>query len=147
MGNPVVANAHLLVHPSLEWLTNNGVDDVGEVATTQLGDLLAGGQNHLDLLVVLGELEDALDGEALELGHINVLDVVAVDDGLDAHSKVSEVPNRHSLKAWDVCFDLGGEEAIDFYIGTRVRKSALGKMESGTYPSYSGTWRQRPQQI
>ena len=85
MGNLVVANAHLLVHPSLEWLTNNGVDDVGEVATTQLGDLLARRQSHLDLQVILGELKDALDGEALELGHINELDVVAGDDCLDPH--------------------------------------------------------------
>ena len=85
MRDLVVSDVHLLVDPSLEWLTYDGVNDVGEIAATQLGDLLARGQSHLDLLVVLGELEDALNGEALELGHVNVLDVVTGDDRLNPH--------------------------------------------------------------
>ena len=77
------------MHPLLKGLTHDGVDYVGEVATAELGDLLAWWQCVLHLHSVGCKLEDLLDGEALELGHVDDLDDVALDDRLDPHGQVS----------------------------------------------------------
>ncbi len=76
------------MHPLLEGLAHDGVDDVGEVATAELGDLLARGQHFLHLHSVGSEREDLPDGEPLELGHVDDLDGVAHDDRLDPHRQI-----------------------------------------------------------
>ena len=88
------------------------MDDVREVAPAELLDLLAGWQGPLHVPVVLGEGEDVLDAEALELRHVDDLDVVAGDDALDAHGQVPEVPDGDGLVAGQVRPDLGGEEPV-----------------------------------
>jgi hypothetical protein len=88
------------------------VDDVGEVGPAELLDLLAGRQGPLHVPVVLGEGEDVLDAQALELGHVDDLHVVAGDDGLGPHGEVPQVPDGDGLVAGQVRPDLGGEEAV-----------------------------------
>jgi hypothetical protein len=114
MGNLLVPDIHLLMHPLLEGLTHDGVDDVGEVATAELGDLLARGQRVLHLHGVGGEPEDLLDGEPLELGHGDDLDGVALDDHLDPHRQVPQVPDGDGLVAGQVGPDFAAEESVDF---------------------------------
>jgi hypothetical protein len=56
----------------------------------------------LDVRRVAGVAEDVLDGEALELGHVDDLHVVAADDLLDPHGEVSEVPHGDRFVAGKV---------------------------------------------
>ena len=105
----------MLVHPLLEGLTHDGVDDVGQVATAEFGDLLRGRQHVLNVLRLGGEGKDFLDGEALEMGHVDDLDLLAADDLFDPHGEVTQVPNGDCLVAGEVGPNFRGEEAIDFY--------------------------------
>ena len=43
--------------------------------------------------------EDIEDGEALELRHVDHLDVVSGDDGLDVHGQVPQEPDRDGFVA------------------------------------------------
>ena len=83
--NPLVSAVDLRIDPVLKVLPHDGVDDICQVATTELLDLFAGRQCPLNISIVLSEVEDVLDGEALELRNINDFHVVTVDDGLDPH--------------------------------------------------------------
>ena len=96
-GNLLVPLVHLVVDPVLELLAHDGVDHVRKVGPAQLGDLLAGRQCSFHISVVLGELEDVLDGQPLELRDVDDLHVVAVDDALHAHGQVSQVPDGDGL--------------------------------------------------
>ena len=89
----LVAVVDLATDPVLKILAHDGVDDVREVGSTELSDLLAGRQGPLHLPVVLGKGEYVLDGEALELWNVYDLDVVAVDDCLHPHGQVTKVPD------------------------------------------------------
>ena len=82
LGHPLVASIDLLRDPVLEPLAHFGVDHVGKVCSAELGDLLRRRKSILHILVAAGEVEDVLDGEAFELGHVDDLDLVTGDDGL-----------------------------------------------------------------
>ena len=83
--DPLVTAVDLCIHPVLEVLSHDGVDDICQITTTELLDLFAGRQGTLNISIILGEIEDVLDGQAFELRNIYHLDVVAVDDLLDSH--------------------------------------------------------------
>ena len=110
--DPLVTAVDLCIHPVLEVLPHDGVDDICQVGTTELLDLFAGRQCPLNISIVLSEVEDVLDGEALELRNIYDFDVVAIDDGLDSHGEISQVPYGDGFIAWQVCSDLRREETV-----------------------------------
>ena len=110
--NPLVTAVDLCIDPVLKVLPYDGVDNIGQVCTTELLDLFAGRQCPLNISIVLSEVEDVLDGEALELRNIYDFDVVAVDDGLDSHGEISQVPYGDGFIAWQVCSDLRREETV-----------------------------------
>jgi hypothetical protein len=110
--NPLVTSVDLGIDPVLKVLTDDGIDDVCQVGPAELLYLLAGRQGPFYLLVVLSEVEDVLDGQALKLGNYDDLHIVAGDDALHPHCKVSKVPDGHRLIAGEVRTDLGGEEPI-----------------------------------
>ena len=60
--NPLVSAVDLCIDPVLEILSHDGVDNIGQVGTTELLDLFAGRQGPLNISIVLGEIEDVLDG-------------------------------------------------------------------------------------
>ena len=110
--NPLVSAIDLCIDPVLEILTHDGVNNIGQVGTTELLDLFAGRQCPLNISIVLSEVEDVLDGEALELRNIYDFNVVAIDDGLDSHGEISQVPYGDGFIAWQVCSDLRREETV-----------------------------------
>ena len=110
--DPLVTAVDLCIDPVLKVLPHDGVDDICQVGTTKLLDLFAGRQCPLNISIVLSEVEDVLDGEALELRNIYDFDVVAVDDGLDSHGEISQVPYGDGFIAWQVCSDLRREETV-----------------------------------
>ena len=81
----MVPGLHLSVDPVLELLPHDGVDHVCKISPAELGNLLARGQDGFDLPIVLGEVEHGLDSKTFELRHINVLDLVRVEDALYSH--------------------------------------------------------------
>lgn len=111
-GHTLVPSADLGVHPVLEVLPHDGVDDIRQISPAELLYLLAGRQGPLNVSIVLGECKDVLDGEALELRNVDDLDVVTVDDGLDSHGKVPQVPDGDRLVARQVSTDLGRKESV-----------------------------------
>ena len=110
--DPLVSAVDLSVHPVLEVLTHDSVNDIRQVGSAELLDFFAGRQGPLDISIILGEFEDVLDGETLELRNIYDFDVVAVDDGLDSHGEISQVPYGDGFIAWQVCSDLRREETV-----------------------------------
>ena len=71
-----VAVFDLLADPSLEWLVDDGSTDVHDPLLRRLRQVLVVGEEGLDIGIVGDELEDLLDGEALVLRHVEVLDLV-----------------------------------------------------------------------
>jgi hypothetical protein len=97
----------------LEWLAHYGVNDVRKVTTAEFVDLLGRWQHGFNGGGVHGELENLLDGETFELRHIDDLDSVALDDRLNPHGEVSQVPNGDGLVAGQIRSDFAAEEAVD----------------------------------
>ena len=60
--DPLVTAVDLCVHPGLEILTHNCVDDVGQIGPAKLLDFFAWRQGALDVPVILCKVEDVLDG-------------------------------------------------------------------------------------
>ena len=110
--NPLVPAVDLLIYPVLKVLPHDSVDDICQVATTELLYLFTRRKGSLNISIILGEVEDVLDGKTFELRNIYDFDVVAVDDGLDSHGKISQMPYSDGFIAWQVCPDLRREETI-----------------------------------
>ena len=110
--DPLVTAVDLCIHPVLEVLTHDGVDNIRQVGSAELLYLFARRQGPLNISIILGKVEDVLDGKTLELRNIYDFDVVTVDDGLDPHGKISQVPNGDGFITWQVCPDLRREETI-----------------------------------
>ena len=87
-----VALVDLAVHPVLERLADDGVDDVAEVGPGELLDLLRDGQMLQHLRVLLGEVQHRLHLEALVLRDVDHPHVLALDELLLAARDVSQVP-------------------------------------------------------
>ena len=113
LGHPLVAGVDLVRDPVLEPLPHDRVDHVRQVCSAELGDLLRRRKSILHILVAAGEVEDVLDREAFELGHVDDLDVVAGDDRLDPHGQVPQVEDGDGFVAGQVGPHLGGEESVD----------------------------------
>ena len=113
----VVPLLHDAVHPLLEWIADQGVADVGHVATQQLLDLTrVQWQSLCDLWVVLCELEHVLGRQALELWHIDVLDVLGLDDPPFAGPDVLEVKDGDGGVAAQVDADLARQKPEDLVL-------------------------------
>lgn len=76
-------------------------------------DLLLNGEIKLACLVVAGELQHVRDREALELGDIQVLNLLALDDPLLTRGQVPEVPDGDCFYAGYISFDLRCKKSID----------------------------------
>ena len=113
LGHPLVAGVDLVRDPVLEPLAHDCVDHVGQVRPAELGDLLRRRQRVLDGLLALGEVEHGLDREALELGHVDDLDLVAGNNDLHRHGQVPQVEDGDGFVAGQVGPHLGGEEPVD----------------------------------
>ena len=59
--NPLVSTVDLCIDPVLEILTHDGIDNIGQVGTTELLDLFAWRQSTLYISIVLGKIEYVLD--------------------------------------------------------------------------------------
>ena len=103
--NPLVADLDLLVHPVLESLAHDGVNNIGEVASTELADLFTWWQCQLHISIPSSELEDGVDGETLELWHVDELDSITVDDPLDPHGQVPQMPDSDGFITGEVSLD------------------------------------------
>ena len=132
----------LLVHPVLESLAQDGVHHIGEVATTEFANLFTWRKGELDVPIPTSELEDGVDGEALELWHVDELHGITVDDPLDTHGQVPQMPDGDCFIAGEVGLDLGGEEPVDLYRKHKINTSSGQEAKARTYLSYSGTWQQ-----
>ena len=60
--NLLVSAVDLCIHPVLEILSHDGVDNIGQVGTTQLLDLFAWRQGTLHISIILSKIENVLDG-------------------------------------------------------------------------------------
>ena len=101
-GNPLIASVDLGVDPVGEVRSHDRMDDVSQVRPAELGDLFRRRKSPFDLLVILGEVEDVLNGQAFELGNDNDFNIITWDDALHPHCKVSKVPDGHRLVAGKV---------------------------------------------
>lgn len=110
--DPLVTAIDLCIHPVLEVLPHDSVNDIRQVGSAELLYLFARRQGSLNISIILGKVEDVLDGKTLELRNIYDFDVVAVDDGLDSHGEISQVPYGDGFIAWQVCSDLRREETV-----------------------------------
>ena len=60
--NPLVTAIDLCIHPVLEVLPHNGVDNICQVGSAELLYLFTRRQGPLNISVVLSKIEDVLDG-------------------------------------------------------------------------------------
>ena len=97
--NPLIASVDLGVDPIGEVLSNNSVNNVAQIRPAEFGDFLGWRKSPFDLLVVLGEIEDVLNGQAFKLRNDDDLDVITWDDALYPHGEVPKVPDGHRLVA------------------------------------------------
>ena len=110
--NPLIASVDLGVDPIGEVLSNNSVNNVAQIRSAEFGDFLGWRKSPFDLLVVLGEIEDVLNGQAFKLRNDDDLHIVARDDALHPHCKISEMPDGDGLVTWEVSTDLGELESV-----------------------------------
>ena len=75
----VIALLHLRLDPESEWVPHDRIDDVGYELPGQLLDLLLDREVLVHTRILLGEGLHILDRQALELRHIDVLDVCTLD--------------------------------------------------------------------
>ena len=75
----VVALPHLRLHPLGEWVANDGIDDIGDVLPRKLLHLPFDGKITSHLRICTGKGLHILNRQALELWHIDVLSLVALD--------------------------------------------------------------------
>ncbi len=79
----------LLVHgPLREVITSNCVHNVDEPLARKVVPLIGIGQELIDLWVVCGLLQDGLDGAVVILGHVEVTDIITLDELLLAGDEV-----------------------------------------------------------
>ena len=80
--NPAISCVDLLSDPVLELLADNGPDNVGDVRPRQLEDLfsLTGQRSHcLSVWVTFCVLDKVLDGQAIEVWHLDDLHLITAD--------------------------------------------------------------------
>ena len=75
----VIPLPHLLLDPLGEWVTNDGIDDIGDVLPRKLLHLPFDGKITSHLRISTGKGLHILNRQALELWHIDVLSLVALD--------------------------------------------------------------------
>ena len=75
----VISLLHLRLDPFGELIANDGVDDVSDVLPGQLVHLFLDGEVLIHPGILAGELLHVFDGQALELGHVDMLDVCTFD--------------------------------------------------------------------
>ena len=81
---------HHLADPGLEFRADDAVGQIDDELLVELLDLLGNRHVFHELLVVADLREDLLDGEALVLRDVDVLDVLALDEFLGAGDEVLE---------------------------------------------------------
>ena len=79
----LVADGNFISSPGAEWLPQDGVGDVDEPLTRNLVHVAVLRQIVVDPGVLSCLLEDALDAEGLVVGHVEDLDLVALDATAD----------------------------------------------------------------
>ena len=79
---PPVSSIDLFTNPVLEFLADNGPDNVGDVRPGQLEDLfsLTGqGPHGLSVWVAFCVLDEVLNGQAIEVWHLDHLHLITAD--------------------------------------------------------------------
>jgi len=102
-----------LVDPFFKRPAHQRVDDVDDVLARELLDLLglAGkGLHHLG--DATGVLHHMLDGQLLEMGNVQVLDVLGLDHGAPTCCQVTQVPDGDVVGVGEVGTAVTGEEAV-----------------------------------
>ena len=73
---PILAILH---HPLIKRLSDFGVDDIADVLSWHLADLLWDGEAVLDVLVSEAKVEDGVQCKAIVMRDGNVVDLVPID--------------------------------------------------------------------
>ena len=102
-----------LVDPLGEWLSDHGVDAVGDVYPGQLLPLSQYGREDVHHAISLScELVHGLDLQALELRHADDLHVCALDPSSLAGHQVPHVEDGHGFVGAQVDAPIVGQEAV-----------------------------------
>ena len=125
----VISLLHLRLNPFSERISNDGIYDVGDILPGQLLHLFFNREVPGYLRISTSEHLHILDSQTLELWHIDVLGLVALDPLLGSRLNVLQMPNSDILEGWEEDMDLRGQEAIYFSLalefGSKFRRSYL----------------------
>ena len=109
----------LLVDPVSEFLTGDVVNDVRYILPMEHVDLPGFfWQNLKDFWILLGELEHLLNGEAVEVRHMHLTDILALDGLALALDDATEMVNAHSLRRVTVNAAMKTDESEAFVLRT-----------------------------
>ena len=125
----VISLLHLRLNPFSERISNDGIYDVGDILPGQLLHLFFNREVPGYLRISTSEHLHILDSQSLELWHIDVLGLVALDPLLGSRLNVLQMPNSDILEGWEEDMDPRGQEAIYFSLalefGSKFRRSYL----------------------
>ena len=79
---PTVSSIYFLTNPVLEFLPDNGPDNVGDVRSRQFEDLfsLTGQSSHgISVWVAFCVLNEVINGQAIEIWHLDHLHLITAD--------------------------------------------------------------------
>ena len=105
-------------HELLEVSADDRLNDVGDVGPWELEDLLplnGQGPHGLLVLVPLGELDELLDRQAVEVRHLDHLDLVAADASTVVAAQVPQVPGRDGMDRREVAAYVTAKKSVDLY--------------------------------
>ena len=108
-------------YPLGEMIICDGEADVGDVLAWEFEALpFQIWQGSHDVAVVDGVIQHGLNGEALELWHLQVLDLGALDPPLSAICQVPQMEDGHGIVGGEVGAALAAQEAPDLALGLHL---------------------------
>ena len=123
----LVSLLYLTIDPVVECLAHHRVDDVGQVLPRHLLRLLLQLRQALHhLRVHLPVLIDAVNGDTLEVWHVDVLDLLGVDHGPSIACQITEMPDGDGIVGWDVCMAVGADEPEDLNVNAGDHVGCVG---------------------
>ena len=102
----VISLLHLRLDPFRELVTNDGIDDIRDVLSGKFLYLFLDGEVLFNPWILLAEALHVFYGQALELGHVDMLDVSTLDALLGPRLDITEMPNRDILEWRKIDVDL-----------------------------------------
>ena len=105
---------HPLINPCLERLSNDGIDDIGYIASRQLLTLsLDHRQDCHDILMLSGILQHCFECQALEVWDGDVLYICLLDPCSLSRYHVPHMENRHGLIAAEIEATIMCQESVN----------------------------------